>query len=402
MKKNYVYDLIPKDTFLEKVVRYYDTIGVPQVYSLAIGIFLLSNLLTNKSYVMHKYKRYYMNFMFFLLGDDSVISKCDAIHDMENLFSKFYQKSKIISTFTEPKALNSLMENSNDNNIAMIATELLSSFGKNYDYFQDLYNNPVERRGYYGKHEYIIRDIYFNCLVSSTFESYVENITRADINCDWTKGTNLLIPYAGRSIKTDDESDIYPIETIGKEASKICKEGPFTFTTNSYFAQSLRRYIDKGRCTEPRFTAFFARRGELAIKLSGIFAANRHCKEITVDDLQIAKKYIEILYRDMKEYVKSATIGVESDEISDLIRHIQRILLHQSVNGIKHSELYNRVRVKCDKDLFRHIMNIMHELGLIDKYMMDKSKAILYMMNVNTQTLDCSKIVKKLKQITTS
>lgn len=406
MRKKILYNLVPKDTFLYNIMKTYEAFSIPNEYSFAAGLFMLGTICGADSYIMYKYKRYYMNLMQFMIGDHSILSKAEIVMQLMSHFGDYFNSLNpncvFISSMSDPKTVTVRMEQNTaqklNNNVCMLASEITSPLYKTFDFYQDLYNNPVERSGYYGKHNYVIRNISFNCLLGCTFENYIEKVLQNSTECDWTLGTNILIPITSDFNGVIDSDTDYLTEAR-KNLAKIYEEGPHTFTADGHIIQSFNTTIRKYRCTDRRFAAFFARRGEITIKLAGLFAINRNSKQISVDDLHNAFKYVELIYKTMQDYVKNSVVGVETDEVSSLVLHIQRILLKQGDNGIKHCELYQRLRFKCDKVLFRNVLNILHELELIDKYIMNKGKAVLYMRNVNTQTLDCSKVIRKLKEL---
>lgn len=401
-------NLIPENTFLWYWIKAEGYHTMPRLCDLWSGIYVLSSFLAHKVTFRDIYEDVMPNLMMFLLhGNDidtgkllvRVASIINRYKDSTALYIN--GRSDIMSIVNE---LDKLKQNNKPNTLLCTSTSIGAFFGtaKGFCYYQDLYNNPTERIGFNGRIKYKFGPVFIHSLSCGTLEEYIETVIGSS-ESDWTTGSNILVPISNVKKRCDDwmHNGFNPCynNLANEEAKEICKKKPYTLTFEYEASKFLNRFVAKQRCTDDRFRAFFANRRIFTTKLAGILAVNRRAEQIEIQDVKNAGILLQDLIKEVKVYIKNVTNNTYLDELDRVILSIQKILLHQGDSGIKHSELWQRVRQKTDVNTYKSIMSIMHELGIIDKYIMKRGKAVLYMRNVNTQTLDCNKIVKKYREL---
>lgn len=402
-------NILPKESYLWYWIKdqeYYET---PRICDFWSGLFTLSTLVAHNVKIRDIYEDIYPNFLMFLLHEDNIIVTDNLLLRINDFISKYKHedaihingRSDIMGIINE---LHTLKQQKKHNILLCTSTSIGAFYGtaKGFYYYQDLYNNLTERKGYNGRSKYIFGPVFMHSISCGSFAEYVETII-SNRESDWTAGSNILIPIGNVKKRCVDwENNGYNpcYKNLAKEkAEEIRKKEPYTVTFDYETSKFLNKTIRKQRCTDDTFRSFYANRRKLTVKLSGLLAINRQSTVVEKQDVKNAIDLLQDLMKNIKVYVKNVTNNTYLDELDKLILSIQKILLHQGDSGIKHSELWQRVRQKTDVNTYKSVMLIMHELGIVDKYIMKRGKAVLYMRNVNTQTLDCNKIVKKYREL---
>ena len=111
---------------------------------------------------------------------------------------------------------------------------------------------------------------------------------------------------------------------------------------------------------------------------------------------------IKILNATMDEAFNRYNIKYNEDPLSGIIEKvlikIRKTLLLAGLNGIQHRSLYMKVHHDIDNNTFRYIMNILHELGLIEKLKVSHNSTI-YRASDTLETFDISTVLDCLKDI---
>lgn len=401
-------NILPHESFLWYWIKAEEYHTMPRLCDLWSGIFVLSSIIEHKVKIRDIYDDVMPNFMMFLIHNNDVESSKLLIR-MTSLIN-FYKdsdaifingRSDIMSIVNE---LHNLKQNNKHNTLLCTSTSIGAFFGtaKSFYYYQDLYNNPTERIGFNGRIKYKFGPVFINIFSCGTLQEYINTIINTT-ESDWTTGSNIIIPISHVKQRCDDwtNNGFNPCYSnlVKQEAKEICKKKPYTLTFDYEASKFLNRLVAKQRCTDDRFRQFFSNRRTFTTKLAGILAINRRAEKIEIQDIKHAHEILQDLMKEIKVYIKNAMNNTYLDELDKLILAIQKILLHQGDSGIKHSELWQRVRQKTDVNTYKSVLSIMHELNLLDKYIMKRGKAVIYMRNNNTQTLDCNKIVKKYREL---
>lgn len=104
------------------------------------------------------------------------------------------------------------------------------------------------------------------------------------------------------------------------------------------------------------------------LKLATVLAFNDLRNFVLFEDVDNS---IKILNATMDEAFNRYNIKYNEDPLSGIIEKvlikIRKTLLLAGLNGIQHRSLYMKVHHDIDNNTFRYIMNILHELGLIEK-----------------------------------
>jgi hypothetical protein len=136
---------------------------------------------------------------------------------------------------------------------------------------------------------------------------------------------------------------------------------------------------------------------ELATKLSGILAINRNSAQIEEQDIKNAFKIIQKQRKLEQIYMKTKVFEHNESEFESSINRIRKYLIQAGESGLKHSELYNKIRAKLSKEDFNIVMTIMHELELVDKYMYRNNTAYIYIANEKTISFDVSEVCQHIE-----
>ena len=89
------------------------------------------------------------------------------------------------------------------------------------------------------------------------------------------------------------------------------------------------------------------------------------------------------------------------DDIYDTaIEKIRTMLLCDKGLGIKQSEITHKLQTYLNANQIHMIMLVMHELGLVDKFITHNGKSTIYMANSNTKNFNLDALKEEVtKQI---
>lgn len=385
--------LINQNTFLNKWLQYCNSLQINYEHSMWSGLFLLS--LMCKNYKLEDgYKTISLNLMLFIISKynnclydelyrvivdnalcDSVINGPSNFTDIQKIAIN-NTKNKKDTTISCVGDVNVVMKNSN-----------------NFNCFRDLYLHDWKRKLVNGRTIDEYKNVYISCCLFSDFDRYMETIIPSKTE-DLCIGSNIVIPNNKFSKQTYKQFDIdRELQDFKKE---VCKKEVVYVAFSSNAAVKFNNYCKQFKIHDPRFASYRQNIRTFAFKLAGLLTINNKESEVSEETVNNVFVLLRNIYKDIKTYLFKQELGEIDTSLGKCVMKIRKHLLQNGECGIKHSKLFNLIRNLCDSATFNTIMDLMHETEIVDKYIQRKGKAIVYIRNTNTQTLNINDFVKKL------
>lgn len=400
MKKSYsIYSKCVKEgTFLGTYYNTLKNINTPESFDFWQGMYALSTYLNRKVVISLNDKLYFPNLYCIFISDNlAMLEQANTnIENVNNAFEDGNNCCEYLNSYTSPTSFIEMMidrSSKNLDNCISITSSSINTFFKSKDsirFITDLYNCPVERRGYNGKNSYRFNNVYITLCCCCSGSDFFDNIKSELFNKEFL---SKVITIAGNKAKTISEQEkIDKLQECIKELQERTKQPIFiTFdTTAARLVKRLSRGSSKRYGDRPY---------ELAVKLSGLLAINESSETITKEHVKNAYKLIETVNRQLNIFTTRREFEESNKVLNTAIKKILSIISASGSNGIGHFEVYQKVRYYISNEEFSQIMTILFEYNLITKYMHMNGKAIIYAPNENTadiNTKDSIKIIKTL------
>lgn len=405
--------LLPNNTFLYEYLKYTDNLETADDFDFWSGIWIISMLVNRNLFINRPNMPVYLNFYITLLAESGIARKSSAVNLAKEVLNDIIQEDfkylqVLTGTTSSQKFTYALTKASFDFNKCIIGLNISEfiTFFKNkniIECFTDLYDCPKERKGYgtFTNGDVNVRNVFVSCLSASTPNYYFKAISEEEIEGGFTS-RNIIVPAEKSKRKI-------PWGTANNTKEKIINRGIelkqfiqncSTKTTLELTNHAIRRYSSwytKRRLANDLYTrSFESREQDYVLKLAGILAINE--KTIIIDDYHIenAIKIINYYKKQAQKFFNKELYTEENDDLSKLITRIREIIHSKGQNGIQHRDLYLRVHNSCTNDVYNYIINVMHELGLIEKLQVYGSKAVIYRETKDIFKHSIDKIIKSI------
>lgn len=402
-----LYDkIIPKNTFLGKYLEMMSCLETPRAFDFWSGVWVLSSLINRRCFIDRPSIPLFMNFYIIFVADSGICRKSTAVSIAQNILDQIIADESItmINSSTKPYSLYMMLSDRTakqlPNNICINIPEFITFFKYKdmLNVFSDLYDCPHKRRGYNGKNSYEFRNVFTNLLSASTPNNYFSVLSEEQLGSGFNSRT-IMLPTnePKKKIGQIDESFREKRERVIEACKEILQKDFVSIAFDKYATRSFKAIYRRTKYGTGIVGAQNTRDPEFATKLSGILAINRGSAQIEEQDIKNAFKIIQKQRKIVQTYMKTAVFEHNESEFENSINRIRKYLIQAGESGLKHSELYNKIRTKLSKDDFSIIMTIMHELGLVDKYMYRNNTAYIYIANEKTVSFDVCDVCKQIE-----
>lgn len=409
MTKNF-YNFIKPRTFIYEYMKYCENLETPKDFDFWGAVWIISLILNRHLVINRPNAPLFPNFYITLIADSGECRKSTAINCANDVLSQIIDekdKINIMTSTTSTARFNYILTKASLEDkkctIGINCSEFITFYkNKNIiECFTDLYDCPTERIGYgtFTNGEINIRNVFVSSFAASTPNYYFKAITKEEIEGGFTS-RNIIIPAeAGKrriawseSIGSTSGSVI-----IGREIKKFVANSQIQFNLSAKAIQRYSQWYLRRRKSNDLYTRTFeAREQDFVLKLAAILAVNDKVFEISEEHIQNAIKVIQNVKKKAQKFFNSELYVEEIDTYTKTVERIRDIIYSKGSNGIQHRELYLRVHNSCTSDEYNYIINMMHELGMIEKLQPYKSKAVIYRETKNLYKIDITKVIEKL------
>lgn len=386
--------MIPNNTFLYHYLDYTYELETAEDFDFWSAIWILSLLVNRNIYIARPNMPVFMNFYITFIAESGIARKSSAVSFAKKMLDYILDDKdeyiQVLNSATSVAKFNYVLTKASFDYkkciIGLNNSEFITFFkNKNIiECFTDLYDCPIERKGYgtFTNGEIDVRNVFVSCLSASTPNYYFKAISEEEIEGGFTS-RNIIVPAEkgkrkiawGSSDKTTSH-----ITTTGKELKRFILSA--TRNTMELTSAAIRRYTKwytRRRLANDLYTrSFESREQDFVLKLAGLLAINEKTLEIDEKHIELSIKIINHYKKLASKFFRDELYHEEYDELTKVINKIRDIIHSKGQNGIKHRDLYLRIHNSCSNDTYNYIINTMHELGMIEKLQVYNSKAIIY------------------------
>lgn len=411
----YLNKMIPNNTFLSEYLNCTDNFETAKDFDFWSAIWIISLLVNRNLYIDRPSMPIFMNFYITLLADSGIARKSTAVNFARDILNKLLDKRlgylQTINGSASSQMFNyALTKASYDYKKCVIGLNVpeFITFFKNkniIECFTDLYDCPTERKGYgtFTNGDVNVSNVFISCLSASTPNYYLKAVSEEEIEGGFTSRNIIVHAEKGkRKIPWGEETDTTKVLEAGRKLRDfICSIN--ATNTISLTNNAIRRYSSwytRRKLANDLYTrSFETREQDYVLKLAGILAINEHSIWIDASNIENAIKIITYYKKQAQKFFNKEIYAEETDDLSKIITRIRDIIHSKAENGIQHRELYLRIHNSCSNDLYNYIINVMHELGLIEKLQVYGSKAIIYRETKDIYKTPIEKIIKNIELI---
>lgn len=409
MVKNF-YNFIKPKTFIYEYMKYCENLETPKDFDFWGAVWIISLLLNRHLVINRPNAPLFPNFYITLIANSGECRKSTAINCANNILSQIIDekdKINIMTGSTSTARFNYILTKASLEDkkctIGINCSEFITFYkNKNIiECFTDLYDCPTERIGYgtFTNGEINIRNVFVSSFAASTPNYYFKAITKEEIEGGFTS-RNIIIPAETgkrRIAWSENIGSISRSVDVGREIKKFVTKLQTKFNLSTTAIQRYSQWYLRRRKSNDLYTRTFeAREQDFVLKLAAILAANDLIYEITEEHIKNAIKVIQNVKKKAQKFFNTELYVEETDTYTKTIERIRDIIHSKSSNGIQHRDLYLRVHNSCTSDEYNYIINMMHELGMIEKLQPYKSKAVIYRETKNLYKIDITKVIEKL------
>ena len=399
---------IKPNTFIAEYLKYCDNFETPQSFDFWGAIWILSIICNRKIIINRPNNKLFTNFYITFVADSGICRKSTAVKIAKNILQSICNENSyhlLDSYSSQAKLVYELTKSSKTENkciMAVNASEFTNFFNNKtiIETFLDLYDCPDRRIGYgtFSNGNISLNNVFVSCLSASTPDNYLRSMDKENIENGFTSRNIIIRADKGkRKIPWGTEgTGTEKLTELGTEISKFVSK---QHTENIFTDQAIRQYsswyVRRRTSTDLYTRTFESREQDFVLKLATLLAINELSTQVTEDHIKIAIKIIQNVKKEAIKFFNNDLYKEEKDLLQITIEKIINIIHSKGQNGIKHRDLYLRVHNSCSIDDYNYIINILHELDLIEKLQPYKSKTVIYRETKNIFNYDIKSILSR-------
>ena len=377
--------LVPEDSFIGQYMKYMSVIETAESYDFWCAMWAIGTGVGRGVFVDRPNSAVYCNWYIILAAEAGTTRKSTAIRSIRDILGG---TCTILGGKTSPEALELLLHESTREGegarASFAVSELVTILGREGymstmpGLLTDLYDCPAERRspGTLKSGEIIQENVYINFLSASTPSWLVSAINPSVIEGGFTSRVIFVVDDARkRAIAWPEERAVGAKDSIRELYDRTIEDakriGGIAISTGG-LKKFRNWYNNRATHTDPFLSSFEAREDDHTLRLAAGLAINDGTLELQAKHISSA---IQIIAD-----VKGRANGLFGQDFSQRARvtngigRIREILIESGSDGIKHSELQRRVVRHCDAKELRMLMDIMHESGMIQIFVVGKAR----------------------------
>lgn len=397
------------NTFIYNYMDYCENLETATDFDFWGAIWILS-LLCNRNFVINRPNSpIFPNFFITLIADSGIARKSTAINFAKSIIEN--ENNLIISSPMSVgkfnHALSELTKQNNECIIAINCSEFIT-FYKNKSIIEcltDLYDCPKERKGYgtFNNGNINIRNIFISSYTGSTPNYYIKAVNEDEIEGGFTSRNIIVFAERGKKrIAWGTDKTTINIEQLKQITNQI----RFTISkikgAINLSPKAITRYskwYERRRLSDNLYLkSFESREQDHILKLASLLAINDNETEIQYNHIDLAINIIKDYKLKAYNFFSGLLYKEDNDDLSKLITKIINYIYISGENGIYHKVLYSHIRQKCDAETLNLIINIMHELNMIEMLQPYKSKAMIYRATKLIKKIKIKDIINNIKQ----
>ena len=406
-------NLVPKDSFIGQYMEYMSEVETPDIYDFWCGIWAIGVCCGRNVIVDRPRAPIHLNWYVILSAESGTTRKSTAVREISSIVEST-KLSDGLSAKTSPEQLTELLATKTRSNgearLYIAASELVTILGREGylinmpGLLTHLYDCPDydNAGGRIDGLERILKGVYINLLSASTPSWLVTSINPAVIEGGFT---SRVIFVGARDRKkaiawpkiTDSERQRQDLSakliSISEDANSVGSIGLNKGGLERYTSWYRKRHSHK----DAYRASFEAREDDHVLKLAACLSINDNTFRIETSHINRSIDIISGVKESAFELFGDSNVTSTSSRIHSGIDRVRQILIEVGMDGIRHNELYKRVRNRVDSKEFNLLMTVMHEAGMIQRFEIKGTRGIVYRGNRGMESLDVTtKILSKV------
>lgn len=397
----------PENSFLDLINKQYNYYNLSKKFTVWSGLFTLASIVGQNAYVVFNGYTIYPNLFITLLSDNYKVTKEYHIFGI----------SDVLNNFTQQNPLYIIHHNISKKNYKYIASKMYDIYKQvNYSIISnDIYNLSgtfklikeinnyfiFNRRIDNGYDEFNYNNISISSLCGSTPNDYYNSIIKDKTEFGYF--SKAIPVYDTEKTKyrenTTGEKQITTKDIVEKGKELKSNIGIGRTQLSSKAIQRLTNWEDRREIINTDLNTvkgFYGNLTYIIIKVALLLMINEndgHISIIHAKHIDQAIKLITDMFNDFKTYLKVYDPEVNTENLSKNIEKIINILHNSGINGIKNRDLYRKIAHRCSKEDYDYIINTLHELDCIEKYITNNN-SIIYRETPNLMNFDIDSVLK--------
>lgn len=396
-------ELIPKDTFIYEYLDFCDNLETSKDFDFWSAVFILSTLCKNSIYVNRPNSRIYLNFYLSFLSNMNYSKKYISIDLVKETLSRLLKVGEVIymdKYITENHFKNIVkhVTETTDGCSVCICSDDYASMIKGkmmYGYLNDLFLPKFER---INNGDLLVFRNFINCISSNTLDNYFKIINKIGSETNFIN--KHIIIYDDKPKRkigwSDNEKSFKNICTEGKRIKKFIQKFEPTISLSTKAIQRYCGWYDRRVIEDNSIIAEYqSYEPDYILKLAGILCINAYKTVIDETDISNAIIILKNVKKNLSNVINLELTKSVNDELEKNINRIIKALTVNKVNGIKHKDLFAKVHTTMSIEDFNYVINVLHELGCIDKLQPKNRVGIIYKLSKNITKLNINYLLKQ-------
>lgn len=407
--KNSLIQIFNKNSFIYNYLEYCKNYECSDDFDLWSTLWIVSTLINRNIQINRPNNPLYPNLYLMFIDENNNACRLQELEILNNFINKIIDKKdeiNIIDSTIQQNDLDYMMKNSSDLSnkcIIGLVDNNLSQIYKNkylFDNVINLYNNPNERNCYATKFngKYSIYNLFFNCITCSSTNNFHETIKKYK-NEDILLGKFIII-YGDKTKRKlawgEEYNNTSQLYENCKQIKSIINAYRGSINLSPEAVERYSKWYRYRKLGINFYTKIFDNfEPDLVLKLATIIAVNNDEKEITEKCINDAINLSSYYKKWANRFINNETCADNNNELYKTITKLRDIIKFSGINGIKNRDLYLKVHHRCSNETFKYIINIMHELNLIEILQPLNSRTYIYRATEMLYKVDIDKIIDK-------
>ena len=381
--------LVPQDSFLGRYLAYMSSQETSYEYDWWCGLWCIGAACGRYAHVARPRAPVYLNMFVILVGESGIARKTTSVHTAARIVRSIMPRVSdmaMMDAKCTPEALDlQLQEQSEEfgNAQLCIAVPELAVFMGTERYIAhmptlltDLYDCPAMRvgGGTIARGSVVQRNVWVHFLSASTPIWLLKTVNPNVIEGGFTSRCYFVVSNEPKqSVAWPTEPDTHLFAEVCEDAQIIANEartrGPIALTDEAQ-QSFVSWYSKRTRSIDPFKQSFEAREDAHVLRVAALLCINDGTWCVGLDHLNKSITLVTAL----KE--RSGTIFVSAEARSkyaiglDILRSY---LINTGMDPVAHHRLYLKVRRHLDNQEFRALLDVLHEIGAIQRFSLNEA-----------------------------
>ena len=382
------YSIIRQDTFIGQYIQYMEAVETAKIYDVFCGLWALSTAIGRSAYVDRPRLPVYLNLYGILVGDSGVTRKGANIDVTRNVINRFNELVKMkeqvmqIDGKVTPDKLEAMLGEQSSRignaHCAVGIAELAAVIGRSSAIsglpilLTDLFDSPSNRSsgGSLDRAAVTIRNCYITFLAASTSQ-WLSRAVSPDVIAGGFTSRCFFVVGDQRKHKNawPDEQRIGSIDELAKKLVTLrTRAAQINALQMSEGAlNAFKKWYDTITFSEdPYASSFSSRIDSHVLRIAGLLCINDELYVIQYPHIRNAIALVNHLFRLGRQLFD--TVKLVETQLSKAIARLLDTLNRAGNQGIQQTLLYKRVRHVMTKQQFDDLLDTLHELDMVQKF----------------------------------